>query len=422
MEDNIEDKIEDLVGALTTTKISDDILSRITSLLQELDIKLYIQFITENFQSLYTLEHWAWKILSKDSYQWLNHLHYLKLFESLALFNKNLIFMQDEMDANKKGSLLIPETTNTIDDILDQIEKINDENDPYYNIIGLWLNNLSYLINEHTQFIKSSVITKLTHTIASKFIMTDQYKFYLIQLKESPISQSIFTPKQLFYIQTCSFALSYYFYCKKQKFIFTSDEILHFMGKDYIEIIHIHSSNVQSWSKELLSCITNLINFIHTCCWWCGDKEKRVKILLPSEEILHDHIQSLMRIIAHKPFHTQIKIHQSNNETLLIDIILSFLLIISELEGLTCFLRSETNLAQVLLPLAETPGNNRINLCAYALLGELLCDQRLKQFKITDNLCGYFFYMLQHAWNHPAQKFQRSSVYELLRGRFILIR
>jgi len=417
----MEDKLEDLVGALLTTTISsDDIVLKITNILQELDIKFYSKFISENFDSLSILEHWTWKMLSKDSYQWLEQPKYIKLFKSLALFNKNLIFISNEIDTDKKGSLLIAETTNIIDDIFEQIETITDGNSLYFTIISLWFDNLSYLISEYTQFIKSSIITNINFTIASKFVMTDQYKFYLTQLKRSQISQSIFTTKQLFYIKTCSFSLSSFFFCKKQTFPFTSDDILRYLAQDYLEIVHLHSFNIQSWSKELLSCITHLINFINTCYWWCGDKEKRIKILLSSEEISYDHVQSVIRMLSYKPFHSQIQIHRSNDETVLLDTILGFLILISDINGFICFMRVKTNLVDILLPLAETGGNDRINICAYIMLGEIVSDERLQEFKITDNLCAYFFYVLQQAWHHPAQKFQRASVQQLLRGKIIL--
>jgi len=416
----MEDKLEDLVGALTTTISSDDIILKLTNLLQELDIKFYSKFISENFDSLYTLEQWTWKLLSKDSYQWLEQPNYFKLFTNLALFNKNLIFISDEIDADKKASLLIAETTDTIDDIFEQIEQITDENNLYFTIISLWFDNLSYLISEYTQFIKSSIINNINFIIASKFVMTDQYKFYLTQLKQSKICQSIFTTKQLFYIKTCSFSLSSFFFCKKQTFPFTSDDILRYLAQDYLDIINLHSFNIQSWSKELFSCIAHLINFINTCYWWCGDKEKRIKMLLSSEEISHDHIQALIRILSYKLLYSQIQIHRSNDETLLIDTILGFLIVISDINGFICFIRDKTNLVDILLPLTKIGGNNRINICAYVMLGELISDERLQEFKITDNLCEYFFYTLQQAWNHPAHKFQRSTVQQLLRGKIIL--
>ncbi|CAF4757753.1 unnamed protein product, partial [Rotaria sp. Silwood2] len=57
----MEENIEDLVAALTTTTVSDDILSKISNLLQELDVQFLLKFISENFDSLFKLEHWAWK-------------------------------------------------------------------------------------------------------------------------------------------------------------------------------------------------------------------------------------------------------------------------------------------------------------------------------------------------------------------------
>jgi hypothetical protein len=124
--------------------------------------------------------------------------------------------------------------------------------------------------------------------------------------------------------------------------------------------------------------------------------------------------------LSYKLFYSQIQIHRSNDETLLIDTILGFLIVISDINGFICFIRDKTNLVDILLPLTKIGGNNRINICAYVMLGELISDERLQEFKITDNLCEYFFYTLQQAWNHPAHKFQRSTVQQLLRGKIIL--
>jgi len=417
----MEDNLKDLIGALKTTTFSDDTFSKIINLLQEFDVKSLLEFNSENFHWLYTLEHWAWKMLSKDFYQWLNQSNYFKFFQNLALFNKNLIFISDDLDSDKKASLLIPETTNIIDDIFEQIEKLNDENDLYYIMISLWFDNLSYFIHEYPQFIKLPIINNINHSIVLKFVMTDQYKFYLTQLQQSEISQSIFTNKQLFFIGTCSFSLSSFFSCKKQIFPFTSHEILRYLGQDYIKIIHLHSSNVQSWSKEFLCCITHLMTFIHNCCWWCGDQEKRIKILLSSDEISYNYIQSLTRIINYKPFLQQIQSHRSNDETFLIDTILGFLLNFSQICNSICFTRAKTNLLDTLILLAEIAGCNRINICAYGILGEMLCDERFKELKFTNNLCGYFFYILEHAWKNPCQTFQGLTIQQLLRGHLILL-
>lgn len=412
----MEDTLESLVIALTTTVFSDDTFFEISNLLQEFNGETLSKFISKNVHSLYTLEHWAWKMLSENPYQWINQSNYIEFFKNIALFNTNLIFISDEIDADIKASLLIPETTDITKNIFEYLERITDENDLYFLLVTLWYDNLSYLCQEQTKFIKSLIIIDINHLIVSKFVMTDQYQSYLTQLQQSPL---IFTNKQIFFIKTCSFSLSSFLFCKKQIFPFTGEDILHFLGKDYLEIIRLHSSNVQSWTKELLCCITHLINFIHTCCWWRGDTENHIKILLPSEDISHHHVQSLVHIISYTPFHQQIQSQRFNDETILIDSITGFVLRILEFQDLICFVRHRTQLINTLLPLAETAGNNLINLRAYALLGEVLCDEYLKKLKIADHLCEYFFHILKVAWNHPAQMYQRSSVQQLLRSKLI---
>ena len=45
-------------------------------------------------------------------------------------------------------------SSNIIDNIFKQIEKINNDNDTYFIIISLWFDNLSYFIHEYTEYIK----------------------------------------------------------------------------------------------------------------------------------------------------------------------------------------------------------------------------------------------------------------------------
>lgn len=416
----MEDQIDDLVGILLTTINPDDILLKITKFFQELDLKSYSSLISNQFCSLHTLEQWAWKTLGNNKISWLNGSNYFTLFQTFATFNKNLVFLSDVIEAEKIGSLLIPGKTEYIDKIFEQITPITDENNSYIHIISYWLDNLSYLIGEHTQFIKSPIVSYLNNSIATKYVMTDQYKYYLKQLQKLPILQRIFTIKQLFYLRTCSFSLSCFFFCKKQTFPFTSDEILDRFGQDYLNMIHIHSENVSSWSEELLCCITHVTNFMCNCHLWRDNREKRVKIMLTTEEIAHEQIQSLVRIISYKPFHSKIESFQSNDYTVLIDTILHIFLIFSEDDDLLCYTRTETNLYEILLLLTQNETNSRINVCSYGLLGELLCDQKLKELQIPENACKYFFYTLEKAWKSPAQKYQRSAVVQLLRGKIIL--
>lgn len=411
----MEDNLTDLVNVLTTTGFSDEILSKITNLLRGVNAKFTTKFVSDNFSSLHTLEHWVWNILCEDSSNWSTNSTYYEFFDNLASFNKNLIFIRDEIDAETKATLLLPETNNIINSIFSQIETNNDENDLYFLIISLWFDNLSYLIQEHTQFIKSPMMIHINHTIASKFLMTNEYKTYLIQLQQS---QLVFTNKQLFFLRTCSFALSSFFFCKVQTFPYTSEEILSFLAADYLDILRLHGYSIPLWNQELFCCITHLTNFIHTCCLWRGDREKNLRILFSSEEISHNHLQLLIHIISNKSFHQQLECHRCNDATILVDSILSFIFYIIENHDFIHFIRVRTRLVDTLLLLADTPGNNMININANAMLGELLSDEALKQLKVTDHLCGYFFCVLERAWNHPAQIYRRSTVQQLLRGNF----
>ncbi|CAF0761023.1 unnamed protein product [Adineta ricciae] len=404
--------IEDLVANLSSTTLADTVSSEIATILQNVDTKSLLKFVSENFNALLVLEQSIWQILSEDSRHCFDQSKcFEELFHTLLSFNKNLIFTSDETNSDMKVSLLTPQSQDIITGILKQLENCNDDNDPYYVMISLWLDNFSYYMHEEAQYVMSSVVNDLEYSIADKFIMVDQYKAYLNQLQ-----QTNFSHKQLFYLQTCSFSISSYLFCKGQKLPFTSEEILHYLAKDYLQLIQQSSFNVQSWSKDFLSCITQINNLINACCWWSSDKEKSIKILLPSKDISHMHIQSLIRILQYKPFHQEIQVQRSNTETILIGTIMNLLIVISDIHSLVCFIRTETKLIEILLPLAETSKYNRISLFAYVILGEVLSDEHLKELKITTNICDYFFYMLEHAWNHPAHHFQRTSVPQLLRG------
>ncbi|CAF1228996.1 unnamed protein product [Adineta ricciae] len=404
--------IEDLVSHLSSTTLADTVSSEIATVLRNVDTKSLLKFVSDNFNALLVLEHSIWQILSEDSCRCFGQSEcFEELFRTLLSFNKNLIFTSDETNSDMKVSLLTPQSQDIITGILEQLEKCNGDNDPYYVMISHWLNNFSYYMHEEAQYVMSSVVNDLEYSIADKFIMVDQYKAYLNQLQ-----QTNFSHKQLFYLQTCSFSISSYLFCKGQKLPFTNEEILHYLAKDYLQLIQQSSFNVQSWSKDFLSCITQISNLIYACCWWSDDKEKSIKILLPSKDISHMYIQSLIRILEYKPFHQEIRVRRSNTETILIGLIMNSLIVISDIYSLVCFIRRETKLIEILLPLAETSKYNRISFLAYVILGGVLSDEHLKELKITTNICDYFFYMLEHAWNHPAHHFQRASVPQLLRG------
>src|ERR1700728_3555949 len=134
----METNFEQLIAALSTFPLSSDVLNNITFHLQQQNLKLIPSFISQLYQSILTLEHWAWKLLSQNSHQWLEESNYLELFNTLALFNKNLIFNYDNIESDNKASLLIPDTQDWIENVFEQIKKSNDENEIYITIASLW--------------------------------------------------------------------------------------------------------------------------------------------------------------------------------------------------------------------------------------------------------------------------------------------
>lgn len=409
--------MEQLIHSLIESSLTKDIFSQLNFYLQEQIKDLSQTFISESFQSLVDLEHWAWKTLSENFYSLINESDYLEFFHNLGQFNFIIIFHKNRIDADIKSSLLIPDNIQCINKIFDKIDKSEDPNDPYLSIINCWFENLAYLIHEHTQFENLPVITHLCQRIGRNYIITDQYKSYLTQLCQAQVSPSIFTHKQLFYIKTCSFIFRMYVCSIVDKSPFKGEELLDLYGDNYLEIISIHSRTVCSWSRELLTCITHLIDFMCACCWWGTEKAIYVNKLVPSDKVFYDHIQGLIRIVGYKPFYEHITSQWFNDETILIDSTFIFLMgALTQVKNLTSFIRSETNLSNIILAIAQKSCYDRISICAYGILAEILSDEQLKQVQITDNITQFFFRILQLAWNHPAQRYKRIPIPQLLAG------
>ncbi|CAF3072435.1 unnamed protein product [Rotaria socialis] len=412
----MDNNFEQLVSALPLSSSFTFGISEITYILEKQNIDLSSSFIFESFQSLVRLECWAWKVLSKDSYQWINQPNYLTLFHTLALFNKNLIFNYDNIKDGMKASLLIPDTIDQINDIFEQINRDKDDNDPFISIASVWFDNLALFVHENPEFDTSPVICHINQFIGQNYLMTEQYTFYLAQLQKPKLPQSIFTAKQLFYIKTCSFCLSSYLTATAQHFLYTAEDILHYVGNDFVQIIEIHSHIIDMWSEQFLTCITHLIGFIAACCWWGGEKQKQINRLFHSEQIIYSYINSLIRIISYKPFYSHIKAQSSNDDTQLIDFCLFSLQTLAQNQDLIWFFRSKISVPETLSTIAELSIHDKICLRAYIILGEILCNERLKDLKIADNLSLFFYDMLEHAWRHPSKNYKQIPIFHLLRG------
>ncbi|CAF3996616.1 unnamed protein product [Rotaria sp. Silwood2] len=379
----MENNFEQLIAALQICSSYSDSLCEIRHVLEKQNSELLSSFISQFYQSILILEHWAWELFSKTSHQWMEEPKYLELLHTLALFNKNLIFNYDDIDANTKGSLLIPETVDCINVIFERFEKTTDENDPFISIVSLWFDNLSYFLHDNNEFAMSSILIYITHYIVRKYVMTDQYKFYLNQLHQSPLSPSIFTAKHLFYIKTCSLFLSSYLFAKAQDFIYTSQELLHHFGSDYVQILLLHTCTIESWSAQLLTCIVQLANLFGSCCWWGGEKGPQTKIVFPTDLSTCEYIDALIRIIDYKPFSQSITRQGSNDQAILLDTTLFSILNIAQDEYCIWIIRSKTSLPDTLLSIAKISPSDKICSCIYAILGEIICDERLKELKIS---------------------------------------
>lgn len=404
--------MDQLASELVISPTSKNILDKITSILEKQTSQSLSSFVSQSFQSLLTIEHWTWRILSNDYQKWTNQSNYSKMFHALVSFNTK-VAINNNITVENKGTLLIPHSIEWIDGIFDQIDKSNDT---FLTVVSHWFIILSHFVHEYSQFTSSPVITHIDHRIARDILMTDQYKFYLKQLRELHPSQSIFTTKQLFYLKTCSLSLAAYLHPTPQNFRYTSEQIIEHLADDYAHIILVHSYTVKSWSQELLSCISSLIALINACCWWGDEEAHHIKMIASDDLTLYDHIPALIRIVSHKPFHESIDGQWPNMETILIDCTITFLRGAVDAEKLSYFIRMTTSLPEILTSLVQTAPYDRIVLCAHGLLTEILTDEQLKELKIVKNIKRSCFDILEHAWNDPSQKYQHIPLLHILRG------
>ncbi|CAF4987808.1 unnamed protein product, partial [Rotaria sp. Silwood1] len=139
-------------------------------------------------------------------------------------------------------------------------------------------------------------------------------------------------------------------------------------------------------------------------------------MFLSPNDLMYDHILALIRIVSYRPFHQCISAQWYNDETLLIDSILVFLFGALEIQNMRCFISSQTNLFATLLVIAQTSPYDRICICAYGFLAEILTDEQMKELKITENISGFFFNILEQAWKDPTKRCKTIPIPHLLKG------
>ncbi|CAF3405576.1 unnamed protein product [Rotaria socialis] len=402
--------IEQLISTLVIAP-SNDILREISSFLIGTQNNDLDTIISNFFEPLFSLEHWAWKILSRDCRSWNDdEQEYFDVFHNLASFNERLILSNHIL--NTKESFLLPASIDIIDGVFEQIKKRTDENDRLLLMVYQWFDNLSLLIYEHTQLTSLHIISYINQRIMSDIIMNDQFKIYLNQL-EYP--NPLFTTKEIFYIKICPCLLSEYLFSKPGSFPYNGEQILENLAHDYTHIIHIHSDTIASWSKELLSCITHLIGIITACLSWIGPKYEILEMFAIPEKSINDLITSLIKILCYRPLHEQILDQTRNDESMLIDNILGLLNYLKNCQDVMNFFRSENKLMKALLRLDRT-NNDRLSLQLYSLQYEILSEDQMKDSNVANNIKEIFFNYLQPAWENPLQKYKNISMKELLDG------
>jgi hypothetical protein len=416
----MENNFDQLVEGINISPLSTDILHQITLFLKQQTGESLSLVVSQSFQSLLILQHWAWQLLTQDSQQWINQPFYLEVLHTFASFIKQIIFTCNTIGDDIKASLVIPDTVDQVRQIFQQIERSTDDNDPFITIASDWFDNHSHFIRENPHYNVLPITDHINQYIAHNYIMSEQYKIYLNQLSQQQLPQTLFTAKMLFYIKTCSFSIFSYMGVRIRSFPYTPNELLHCIQDNYVDIINIHSRTVELWSKELLACMTQLISFTAGLCFWDGENRTHTKVLFPTEQMLCIHVQDLIYIIAYIPFQTKIQAARSNDETSLIDATLTLLLTIVQTQNINWFFRSSAPIQNALLTLAEMSVFNEICICAYGVLGEFLTDEQLKDLKIGNSLGSFFFNMLEQAWHHPSKKYKQIPIEYLLRGKFII--
>ena len=410
----MEQYFQRLVAAFHLPSLSNKVLEQLTSILQQQTDQSLPTFLSEKYQWLDQLEHKIWHILIWNSREWLHQTSSLQFFRTLAALNKEIIFNQDQIKDEVKIALLMPRTTDQFSQLFEQIERSTDDNDPLITVSNLWLGNLAYLLHEYPRLVHLPLIIQINEYLGHHCILNESFKTYLIDMQQS---FDTFTEKQIFYLRTVPLFLNAYFYSNPSSSSYTPEVVLQYVGEDYLQMIQIQSTRIESWTKDLLSCITHLIGFFRSFLWWDGENGIKLKLLFAKEKVVCDYTQALVRLVAHQPFYQSLSKQWYNDETILMDSILLFLMNIVQTQNISWYFRSIAQLPNILSNLAEIDAYFRIYLCAYGILSEVLTDENLKELKFTGGMRTFLFNMLEEAWRSPEKRYKQIPIIYFLRGR-----
>lgn len=409
--------LHQLVAGLSTSPVSPNVLQGIISFLKHRNNQSLPLTNPQFIQPLLTLQRWTWQLLSRESHQWIQQHYYLELLYNVASFNKQLTLSNDTLDIDFKAKLLFSVTIEQINQIFNNLDHDTDDNSTYFNIINLFLYNHSQFLIENPQY-ASPVIDYIGQCIISRYTLSERYKLYLAQLRQTYLTDAILTHKFLFYISTCSFGTSSYLMSKYYEYELSNigDHMMEVLRDDLIEIVRIQSTNVSMWSKKLLSCIANIMCLIVSYIWCEAENKTKAKMIFPTEKHACDHLQNLIEILLHRQFHQEIKYTLSNDETKLVSCIITIILLLLQTYNVSWLFRENVIVRETINSLAENSINHDISLCSYHVLGEVLTDEQLKELKFADHAGNAFFFILQQLWNQSIPSYKRISVNFLLKG------
>lgn len=411
----MDHSLEQLVSSLDASAVSDDLIRQIATLFQEkIDQSATSAFISDNFQALLSLQNWIWQSLI-GSFQ---SPSYPFLIQTVATLQKRLIYdYRSTLHLDSKAALIFSPSIDQMNQTFDLVDQAEHDNDPFIGLVNLLFDNFAYFLHDNPLYEKLPLIEHLNQCIISRYLMTDRYKLYLHQLRQEHPLPSIFTARFLFYIKTCSFYSYANLASKASRLSYTAEDMVRFLAEDYLTIVHTQSLNVNTWSPELIGSMAQLVGLMCGLFWWDGQKRTQMSLIFVHEKVTCRHIEDLVRIIAQKTFYQQTQTLRWNDETILMDSLLLALFLIVQTQNINWFFRANSYLQETIIDVASAALNDEIGLCGFAVLGEVLSDDQLKDLKISDNICNFFFTMLAEAWSDQSKKYKQMPIGYLLKGK-----
>ena len=117
---------DQLVSSLNACDLCVDTVEQLRAILKQEKAASLSSFINQSYDSLLILEQWAWQLLSENSRPWTTEYSYLEFFYDLALFNREMILNNGDIDVDRKVSLLFCVTIDQIDSIFTHTDQLND--------------------------------------------------------------------------------------------------------------------------------------------------------------------------------------------------------------------------------------------------------------------------------------------------------